>query len=190
MRIIAGEFRGRIVASPPGETTRPITDRVKAALFNILMPRLEGAVVLDLFCGTGSMGLEALSRGSVYAAFAELDRPALAGLDRNIAALRLADRCRVWRGDILAELPGWLAGLDCPADIAFIDPPYAMVREWDWAEAARQLFDPVAASLAPDGIAMLRVPRALAVPQQVGQLTVIRRREYGTMALVFLARQQ
>ena len=79
MRVIAGEFRGRKLLAPEGEATRPITDRVKQSLFDILTPRLEGAIVWDLFAGTGSLGLESLSRGSSQALFFETDRSAVCG---------------------------------------------------------------------------------------------------------------
>src|SRR5205809_4215568 len=89
MRIIAGEFRGRKLLPPEGDATRPITDRVKQSLFDILTPHIEGARVYDLFAGTGSMGLECLSRGASYATFFESDRSALERLNKNIATLKL-----------------------------------------------------------------------------------------------------
>ena len=77
MRIIAGEFRGRKLIPPQGDATRPITDRVKQSLFDILTPRIDGARIYDLFAGTGSMGLECLSRGAAHSTFFEADRSAL-----------------------------------------------------------------------------------------------------------------
>src|SRR5512140_1618812 len=100
MRIIAGEFRGRQLLAPEGSTTRPITDRVKQSLFDILSPRLEGAIVYDLFAGTGSLGLEALSRGASFCTFFEQDRSALSRLTQNIASLRLQGKCRLIAGDL------------------------------------------------------------------------------------------
>jgi len=101
MRVIAGEFRGRKLLGPEGEVTRPITDRVKQSLFDILTPRLEGAIVWDLFAGTGSLGLEALSRGAQQAVFFETDRSAVARLRRNIETLGLRrDRAIVQRTDV------------------------------------------------------------------------------------------
>jgi 16S rRNA (guanine966-N2)-methyltransferase len=84
MRIIAGELRGRRLLAPQGEVTRPITDRVKQSLFDILAPRISSAVVADLFSGTGSMGLESLSRGAARADFFEMDRSAVHRLQQNI----------------------------------------------------------------------------------------------------------
>src|SRR3954463_10464834 len=84
MRIIAGEFRGRKLLAPEGDITRPITDRVKQSLFDILTPEIEGAKVYDLFAGTGSMGLECLSRGAKHSTFFESDRSAVTRLKKNI----------------------------------------------------------------------------------------------------------
>ena len=125
MRIVAGEWRGRTLIAPSGTETRPTADRVRQALFDILMhaswagrPLIEGATVLDVFAGTGALGLEALSRGAAKAVFVERSRPALAALRANIAACRAEDRCAV--------LP--IGALTVPegekADIVFLDPPY------------------------------------------------------------------
>ena len=101
MRIVAGAWRGRALQAPPGDTTRPTADRVRQALFDMLLhapwggrDAVEGARVLDVFAGTGALGLEALSRGAAFATFIEQDRAALAALRANIATLRAAGRCR------------------------------------------------------------------------------------------------
>src|SRR5215831_19345452 len=105
MRIIAGEHRGRTIAAPPGLTTRPTPDRVRGALFSALESRLggpgslEGVRVLDLFAGSGALGLEALSRGAMSATFVERDRSALRALHDNIASLKVIDRARVLTED-------------------------------------------------------------------------------------------
>jgi 16S rRNA (guanine966-N2)-methyltransferase len=125
MRIVAGAWRGRSLAVPAGLATRPTADRVRQALFDMLMHApwggralLEGAAVLDGFAGTGALGLEALSRGAAHATFVEPERAALAALRANIAACRAADRCTVVAGDVLT-LP---AGAACR--LVFLDPPY------------------------------------------------------------------
>src|SRR3954465_11870306 len=99
MRIIAGEFRGRRLLPPEGLTTRPITDRVKQSLFDILTPLLPDARVYDCFAGTGSMGLECLSRGAAEAVFFEADRSAVARLRKNIAALGVEGRSQIVPSD-------------------------------------------------------------------------------------------
>src|SRR3954452_21318539 len=108
MRIVAGAWRGRSLVAPPGMETRPTADRVRQALFDMLMHApwagrgvVEGAVVLDVFAGTGALGLEALSRGAALAVFVERSRPALAALRANIAACRAEDRCEVLAADAL-----------------------------------------------------------------------------------------
>ncbi len=125
MRIVAGVWRGRILTAPPGMETRPTADRVRQALFDILLHAawagrsfFENASVLDVFAGTGALGLEALSRGAARATFVEKARPALAALRANIAACRAEDRCLVLPVDALAVLDG------DRADLVFLDPPY------------------------------------------------------------------
>ena len=125
MRIVAGTWRGRALIAPSGPTTRPTADRVRQALFDMLLhapwggrESVEGAHVLDVFAGTGALGLEALSRGAAHATFIEHDRVALAALRTNIAACRAQDRSTVLAIDALATPPGEAASL------IFLDPPY------------------------------------------------------------------
>lgn len=128
MRIIAGEFRGRRLLPPAGQATRPVTDRVKQSLFDIIAPLLPEAVVYDCFAGTGSMGLESLSRGAADVIFFEMDRSAGLLLNRNIAALGVEGRCQIVSGDLFE----WFARRDRPArpaDVLFLDPPYRFLRE-------------------------------------------------------------
>src|SRR5687767_8265786 len=100
MRIIAGEFRGRKLLPPAGDVTRPITDRVKQSLFDILTPLLPDARVYDCFAGTGSMGLECLSRGAAEVTFFEADREAVSRLKKNVESVKAGDRSRVVAGDL------------------------------------------------------------------------------------------
>jgi 16S rRNA G966 N2-methylase RsmD len=110
MRIIAGEFRGRKLLGPESEVTRPITDRVKQSLFDILIPNIPGARVYDCFAGTGSMGLECLSRGAEHVIFFEADRSAAARLRRNIETVGVKDRSTVVAGDLFK----WFDLTPCP----------------------------------------------------------------------------
>src|SRR5277367_4459144 len=105
MRLIAREHRGRTLLPPPSDATRPITDRAKQSLFDVLSPRIEGAQVADVFAGTGSMGLECLSRGASHAAFFELGKGALEALNKNIVALRLSGQSKVIPGDLFKTFP-------------------------------------------------------------------------------------
>ena len=121
MRIITGSRRGRKLKTLPGDAVRPTPDRVKEALFNILQFDLEGRVFLDLFAGSGQIGLEALSRGAKEAVFIEQAPQALAVLKRNIAKCRYEDRAYVLKGDALSLL-ATLQGQQF--DLILLDPPY------------------------------------------------------------------
>src|SRR5687767_8451136 len=127
MRIIGGEFRSRQILAPKSDATRPITDRVKQSLFDVLAPEIEGTRVYDCFAGTGSMGLEALSRGAAGATFFEVDRSAAALLRKNIATLGVQDRSTVVERDLFKWFESSGEAKD-RAGIVFLDPPYRMVR--------------------------------------------------------------
>ena len=125
MRIVGGEFRGRSLSAPRSDAIRPTSDRTREAVFNVLAhrfaDRLEGARVLDLFAGTGALGLEALSRGARPVDFVEFRPSSLHALKANVAALHVRERPRVFKRDALpfsARLP------EASYDIAFADPPY------------------------------------------------------------------
>jgi 16S rRNA (guanine966-N2)-methyltransferase len=121
MRIIAGEWRGRRLAAPAGRSTRPTTDRAREAWMSILAPTLVGARVLDLFAGSGALGLEALSRGAVAATFVEDDPRALTALRKNVEALGAGDRVTIVRADAVRFVKSLEAGA---FTVAFADPPY------------------------------------------------------------------
>jgi 16S rRNA (guanine966-N2)-methyltransferase len=125
MRIVAGTWRGRTLIAPPGSQTRPTADRVRQALFDMLLhaqwagrDAIEDAHMLDVFAGTGALGLEALSRGAEHATFIEHNRAALAALRANIAALRAGPRCTILPIDALAAPRGQTC------TVIFLDPPY------------------------------------------------------------------
>ncbi len=124
MRVIAGEFRSRRLKSIPGASTRPTPDRLRETLFDILGPRVEGAIFVDAYAGTGAVGIEALSRGAAHAYFLERSRPALDAIRQNLAALKVEPRATVVPGVALAKLTQYAAG------IVFLDPPYDLEREY------------------------------------------------------------
>ncbi len=122
MRIVAGQWRGRKLVAPQGDTTRPTADRTRETLFSMLVSRLgafDGLTVADLFAGSGALGLEALSRGAAGAIFVEQDAPAIRALRQNIAALRAQSLCDVRAGSVLALGPA-----KQPLDLIMLDPPY------------------------------------------------------------------
>ena len=120
MRIIAGSAKGRSIVGPKGIKTRPMTDRAREALFSSLGSRLIGSRVLDLYAGSGSLGLEALSRGASSAVFVDKGREALTALRKNVAAVGLG-------GEIVAgDTDRYLEGCESSFDLVFVDPPYAL----------------------------------------------------------------
>lgn len=123
MRIIGGALRGRTLLSVRGRETRPTADRLRESLFNILGPAVREKAVLDLFAGTGALGLEALSRGAVFAAFVEIDWAALDVIRKNIDRCGVADAAAVIRCNAAAHLTP-LKGLGRRFDLIFMDPPY------------------------------------------------------------------
>ncbi len=130
MRIIAGEFRRRQLLANPGQVTRPITDRVKEILFERIQGKLAGKRIADVFAGTGSLGLEALSRGAERVVLIEGDRRAFDLLRRNVAALKVEERAFCWRTDV-ARTSFRPRGVDAflPYDVVFFDPPHALAEQ-------------------------------------------------------------
>jgi len=123
LRIIAGQLKGRKLASVRGSRTRPTAERTREAIFNILAYRVRQAAVLDLFAGTGALGLEALSRGAQSVVFVDSEREALAALRHNIAATGLQSQTDILRWNIVRNL-NCLAGFGPRFDLVFMDPPY------------------------------------------------------------------
>jgi 16S rRNA (guanine966-N2)-methyltransferase len=143
MRIIAGEKRGHRIEAPPGRNTRPTSDRVRENVFNILGP-VEGAEVLDLYAGSGALGLEALSRGASRVVFVEKDRDAVRAIERNLDKLGL--RATVLQKDVVQVL----AGETRKYDLVLVDPPYDM-----YADLEPTLARHLPSVLADDGVVVV-----------------------------------
>ena len=187
MRIVAGSLRGRTIASPVASATRPTSDRVRESVFNILVHgiladraaavRLDGARVIDLFAGTGAMGLEAISRGAGYCLFVEDDAAARAAIRENVEAFGLTGQTRIFRRDATTIGP---AGTMAPYGIAFLDPPYG-----------RDLAPPTLNGLAdggwlvPGAIAVVEERRDIALEPPPG-FAAIDTRAYGDTGVTFL----
>lgn len=124
MRVIGGEFRSRRLKTIPGLATRPTPDRLRETLFNVLSGRIEGAVFLDAYAGTGAVGIEALSRGAAECIFLEKSRKAVETIRENLRSLGLEQRARVVPGPVLASLARHRP------DIVFLDPPYDLESEY------------------------------------------------------------
>lgn len=195
MRIIAGSKARMILLSPGRFTTRPITDRVKESLFSILQPRLERVVVaVDLFCGTGSMGLEALSRGAQHAFMVEADRDALKRLQKNIVKLQFEDCATVIRADAFKfdlsrlDLRDKNTDEDSTArcDLIFIDPPYQFSRDSKEESPLGKLLNRLSACMTDRALVVVRHERRSVLLKQYQGLYEQDRREYGSMAITFL----
>jgi 16S rRNA (guanine966-N2)-methyltransferase len=162
LRVIAGSYRGRTLKAPPGESTRPTSDRVREALFSILGDRTRDARVLDLFAGSGALGLEALSRGARHATFVDDDPKAIAAVKVNVKALEAAAEVR--RGDALRFLNAAPAG-GAQYDLVFLDPPYRLAER-----LAPLLSEALPAALASGAVTVAesdrRAPLALDLPLQ------------------------
>lgn len=134
MRIIAGRFRSRKLKSVPGLQVRPTPDRLREALFSVLMPRIEGCVFLDVYAGSGAVAIEALSRGAAHVVMIERDPQALAVIRENVQVLGAEKEASVVRGNAVTLLPQMLESRK--PDIVFLDPPYDRAAEYTQALAA------------------------------------------------------
>lgn len=181
MRVIAGSVRGTKLAAPRGMQTRPTADRIREALFSIITSRreLEQARVLDICAGTGSLGIEALSRGAGSGCFVEQDRRVLAVLERNLEATGFAARSQVVAVDCLKALR-LLAAQGRRFDVAFFDPPYASALYTTVPEALGDL-----SLLADDGLLIVECAARNPLPERLGTLNRVDRRVYGDTALEF-----
>lgn len=139
MRIITGKAKGMRLKTIEHPALKPIDDKVKGAIFNMLAPRIEGSAVCDLFAGCGAIGLEAISRGAAHAVFVEKHREFGPMLRENIAKVRVADQCEVWLGDVFQAIQ-WFHQRSKKFDLVFVDPPYfdrvavdarGQVKQWD-----------------------------------------------------------
>ncbi|WBO21196.1 16S rRNA (guanine(966)-N(2))-methyltransferase RsmD [Sphingomonas abietis] len=175
MRIIAGQWRGRPLKAPKGDETRPSADRTREALFSMLASRLgsfEDLAVIDLFAGTGALGLEALSRGAASCTFVEQDKAALDALRANIASLGA-------RADVRAQAVGTLGPSPRPYDLMMMDPPYDMRAGVPTLERLARL-----GWLAPGALASVEGERAEIVTPQ--GFAIETERQYGKAKLTLL----
>lgn len=172
MRIIAGDWGGRTIKAPAGRDVRPTTDRVREAWMSALGGRLDGLTVIDLFAGSGALGLEALSRGAAHATFVEIAKGSLKSLEGNVRSLNAAGRCTIVKGDALKHAAK-LAPL--AFDLALADPPYGEGH-------AAALFD---------RFAVTPFARELWVEHRTGEtipaLPGLRQRRYGDTTLTSVA---
>lgn len=177
MRIISGSMRGRKLHAPPGLDVRPTSDKVKEALFNILSDRIEGASFLDLYAGTGSVGIEALSRGARAVVFVEKSKRHIGFLKKNLSLTSLEPRSIIFGMEATEFLRKKRAG---PFDFIFIDPPY----EGEEIEKTLPLLGE-GDMITDNSTVIIQHFHKKALPDQIGQLSFLKRYKYGETVLSF-----
>jgi 16S rRNA (guanine966-N2)-methyltransferase len=184
MRVIAGTYRSRMLTAPPGLSTRPTSDRLRETLFNVLAPRIEGVAFLDLYAGSGAVGIEALSRGANRVTFVERAAPALKVLRANLDRLGIEGNFRIHSGSAASYLRGSRSGA-AEFDIVFLDPPYDAENEYD---TVLSLFGGEAlAFLASGAVVIAEHRKKEKLEPQYGSLQRTRLLEQGDAALSFYA---
>ncbi len=180
MRVIAGKAKGRKLMMTPGDSTRPITDRAKEALFSIMGNWIEETRVLDLFGGTGGVGIECLSRGATWVDFVELNRKALDTIRANLQHCGFARQAAVVRGDSFAYLQRYQGA---PYDLIFVAPPQ---YQGLWLKALT-LIDGKPELLARNGSVIVQIHPREEAPVDLARLEEYDRRRYGSVMLIFYA---
>jgi 16S rRNA (guanine966-N2)-methyltransferase len=183
MRIIAGTLRSRTLQAPPGLATRPTSDRLRETLFNVLAPRIEGAHFLDLYGGSGAVGMEALSRGARRVVFVERAASALKILRANLARLGLKDGCEIYSGTVAGYLCNEIRGPGF--DIVFLDPPYDAAGEYQ--KALGLLGGDVHGLLCAGAVVIAEHRRKEVLAESYGQLRRTRLLQQGDASLSFYA---
>lgn len=179
MRVIAGAAKKRLLKVPSGWTGRPTADRVKESLFNILGSSIVDCLFLDLFAGTGNIGIEALSRGAVLAVFVEKDRRAAGAINHNLKMTGFEGLSRVIVRDIYSSLDR-LKGENWAFNIVFLDPPYGHGFE---VPVIRKVLD--SNLLAPGGIIISESSKRESLPHQIGVVSLVRQERYGDTVISF-----
>ena len=183
LRVISGTARGRRLKTVPGDTTRPITDRVKESLFNILGPDIQDAVILDLFAGTGAVGIEALSRGADYVRFVDRNRLPVKIVRQNLKTTGLSDKAQVLQMDAFAVLKG---EIDKQFDYIYIAPPQ---YKGMWKRAL-QMVDQTSGWLVDDAWVIVQIHPIEFEPVSLKNLVEFDQRRYGSTILVFYTLKQ
>ncbi len=181
MRIIAGEFKGRKLAAPPDYKVRPTAEKVREAIFSMIQIHVPDAVVADLFAGTGSLGLEALSRGAKRAYFVDRDRRSISFTKENVKACGMEERSVLMCSDYALAI----ANIHDRADIVFLDPPYKAGLMLD---CLRRLSE---SDILPEGgIVVAEHGRDELLPEKVRNLELIKDRKYGKVRVSIYEKQE
>lgn len=179
MRVISGKAKGRKLKRVPGDTTRPIMDRVKESLFNILQPGLPGTRWLDLFAGTGQVGIEALSRGAAEVVFVDAARAAVRTVEANLRLTGLAAQATVRQGDAFAFLDGFA---ERPFDVIYVAPPQYKRM---WVAVLQKVDERPLHFLTPNGMVIVQIDPKEAEDVPLPRLSLFDERRYGNTLLCF-----
>ncbi|MDD6275676.1 MAG: 16S rRNA (guanine(966)-N(2))-methyltransferase RsmD [Clostridia bacterium] len=172
MRVITGTARGRVLATLEGDEVRPTTDRVKEAIFSIIQFEIEGRQVLDLFAGSGQLGIEALSRGAAYAVFTDMSRDSVDTVKKNLLSTGLASNSSVVQTDALT----FLKNTKKTFDIVFMDPPYA-------SGLLQQAIPLAAQHMSDGGVMVCEHPYGAELPETAGEFGIYRSYKYGKVGV-------
>lgn len=183
MRVIAGQFRSRPLVAPAGHDTRPTSDRLRETLFNVLAPRIEGAAFLDLYAGSGAVGIEALSRGVRQVTFVESAPGALRAIRSNLSSLNIRGGYALEARSAAAALRRLTGAGDAAFDVIFLDPPYADATEYE--STLELLGGECAGLLAQDAVVIAEHLKKFALAESYGALHRYRILKQGDSALSF-----
>jgi 16S rRNA (guanine966-N2)-methyltransferase len=184
MRVIGGKFRSRQLSAPHGLATRPTSDRLRETLFNVLAPRIDGAVFADFYAGSGAVGIEALSRGARMVYFVEQAAAAVAAIRTNLAALEIHSGFKIEHRSVSAALRRFAEpGPQERCAIVFLDPPYA--ANDDHALSLSSIGESADTLLTPDGIVIAEHSRKMSIGERFGPLERYRVLEQGDASLSF-----
>lgn len=177
MRVVSGSAKGRPLKAVPGTGTRPTTDKVKEALFSMIGPYFEGGTALDLFAGSGGLGIEALSRGMDKAVFVDLESKSIEVIRANLKATKLEDQAAIYRNDASRALKA-LAKRSTKFDLVFLDPPYRMKNGDELMLTMHEL-----GLLEPEATIVLEYESKYSYPEQFGPFEQTRKALYGETAV-------
>ncbi|MFX3674213.1 MAG: 16S rRNA (guanine(966)-N(2))-methyltransferase RsmD [Paenisporosarcina sp.] len=174
MRVISGICKGLPIKAVPGSNTRPTTDKVKESIFNMIGPYFDGGLVIDLFAGSGSLGIEALSRGMDSCIFIEKDAKAVQIIHENLKKCKLEDQAEVFKIDASRAVKA-LEKREVKVDLLFLDPPYQQIELYNLAEIMVQK-----GLLSSDAIIMCEHEKTVDIPETIHSFSLTRRETYGS----------
>jgi 16S rRNA (guanine966-N2)-methyltransferase len=177
MRVVSGTCKGRSLKAVPGSTTRPTTDKVKEAIFNMVGPYFEGGIGLDLFAGSGGLGIESLSRGLEKVIFVDRDQKAVQIIKENLISCNLAEKSEVYRNDANRALKA-IKKRDLTFDLILLDPPYKK-------QQLLHLLEIIAKEglLTPEGIIVCEHASDVELPTEIGSLCQTKKEQYGIIGI-------